>query len=311
MIGYIFSEIVTSFKGLNSKCMAAFEPIERFEDIDFELTNEKENELLEYVIMVANHFFPDYDIEYDTECKSPLPSLYTREFKAYYNQEDGLVYPVTVEEYIANESIQKRIEKYGIDTEKFWYLLLFVYNHCYYTYKVGYPLDKSSAREEFEKAMNYLKENFCYPSKKIRLKDYKARKHRDVSITIKKEGKEAITISHEDAISKLINWDAIIEGGNYVVATSKEPVDSGNRIFAYYFDKYINWFLGRDEYNHGRGDVKNKIYFIEDLLLLMKVVTEEEINPPTRYKYYDRFEWLRDLRSKTKGVTKTISSKFI
>ena len=91
--------------------MAAFEPIERFEDIDFELTNEKENELLEYVIMVANHFFPDYDIEYDTECKSPLPSLYTREFKAYYNQKDGLVYPVTVEEYIANESIQKRIEK--------------------------------------------------------------------------------------------------------------------------------------------------------------------------------------------------------
>ena len=41
MIGYIFPEIVTSFKGLNSKCMAAFEPIERFEDIDFDTLPEK------------------------------------------------------------------------------------------------------------------------------------------------------------------------------------------------------------------------------------------------------------------------------
>ena len=86
--------------------MAAFEPIERFEDIAFELTNEKENELLEYVIMVADHFFPDYDEEYDPECKERLPSLYTREFKAYYNQKDGLVYPVTVKEYITNKTIQ-------------------------------------------------------------------------------------------------------------------------------------------------------------------------------------------------------------
>lgn len=316
--------------------MAAFEPIEQFEDIDFELTNEREKELLEYVIMVAKQFFPDYDSDldivydtnYDPEGKNPLPSLCTREFKAYYNQKDGLVYPITVEEYTGNKTIQRYLKNAKIDAEKFWYLLLFIYNHCHNFCKIGHKIDRTSSNEELKKALDYLKENFCLASKKIKVKDFREREHRKVAITIKREGKDAITISHEIAIWKLINWDVVTTGVDFLDVTSETPVDCGNRTFAFHFDKLMNWFLCNVVPDENKGKEKRNdqqnIYFIEDLLIATGIIKESDMYPDKlleegnkergadiedrkmRYK----FEWLRDIRRKNKGKTGTTSPKF-
>ena len=340
MTGYVFPEIVTRFNRLNNKCMAAFEPIKQFKDIDFELTNKEENELLEYVIMVADEFFPCYDVEYDVECTSPLPSLYTREFKAYYNQKDGLVYPITVEEYTGDKTIQRYLKNAKIDMEKFWYLLLFVYNHCHNLCKIGHRIDRTSSNEELKKALDYLKENFCLASKKIKVKNLKNMEHRKVSITIKREGKDAITISHEIAIWQLVNWDAVTTGVDFLDVTSEVPVDCGKRAFAFHFDKLMNWFLYSlepdEEKNEEKRNDQQKIYFIEDLLIATGIIKESDMYPDKLLeeerqlneegndkkmrkerksdiegrKMRYRFDWLRDIRRKNKGKTGTISPKF-
>ena len=309
-----FPEIVTSFKGLNSKCMATFKPKRKFKYNDFEPNDEKDNKLLEYVILVANNFFYDYDDMYDPACQNKLPSPHVGTFKMLYNNGE-LERPVSSKQYMNNDNIQKYLEKTGLDSEKFWYLLLFVYNYCHSTCKKGYRVE-SRTKDEFEKAMKYLKENFCHPGKRIRREDLETMEHRDVSITIKKKGKEAITISQEKAIFKLINWDAIMPDDDFLKFDSSKLVDDGKRLFAFYFDKYINWLLEQKETLKDKGKVKRRIHFIEDLLVFTKVIEENDMalkferekifaNTPPR----DRMEWLRDIRRKGKeGDYPTVTS---
>ena len=88
---------------------------------------------------------------------------------------------------------------------------------------------------------------------------------------------------------------------------SSELVDDGKRLFAFYFDKYINWLLEQKETLKDKGKVKRRIHFIEDLLVFTKVIEEKDMalkferkkifaNTPPR----DRMEWLRDIRRKGK-----------
>ena len=223
-----------------------------------------------------------------------------------------------------NETIQRYLKNAKIDMEKFWYLLLFVYNHCHNLCKIGHRIDRTSSNEELKKALDYLKENFCLASKKIKVKNLKNMEHRKVSITIKREGKDAITISHEIAIWQLVNWDAVTTGVDFLDVTSEVPVDCGKRTFAFHFDKLMNWFLCNVVPDENKGKEKRNdqqnIYFIEDLLIATGIIKESDMYPDKLLeegnkergtdKMRYQFEWLRDIRRKNKGKTGTTSPKF-
>lgn len=253
----------------------------------------KEDKLLSYLMPVANHFFPDPD---------GWDSRFIWSFKHYYNG-GKFFHLFTPEQY--HERFHEELESYNIDVEKFWYLFICIYDYCYSTYKVGKKLEKTSAKEEFDNAMEYLKSNFlsfgdCFFS------------HRKLSVTIKREGKRAITISHIEAIRKLINWDAeYIEtdlDGRCVVPDTA-LVDKGENIFAFHFDKYMNWFLSE---NFKNIPFKTKIYFIEDLLVFSGVIKEEKLIPEKKTdNNYDKADWLKGIRHRYKeSGNDVISSTF-
>lgn len=273
---------MSSFKPVLPKAVN-MEVISKFEGLDWDSPH-KEDELLSYLMSVANHFFPDPD---------GWDSTLTWSFKYYYNK-GKFFHQFTPEQY--NERFHKELEGYNIDVEKFWYLLIFVYEFCYSTYKVGKKVEKTSARDEFNKAMEYLKTH-----KPSSLASFLS--PREISITIRKKGEKAITISHFAAIKALIDWDAEFvdidgEGDSRLVNFHGDSVDKGENIFAFHFDKFISWFL-----NERPEEIpfKNKVYLIEDLLVFTGIVKEEKLVPKKRTdKDYDRADWLKGIRESYK-----------
>lgn len=267
------------------------EVIDKFEGLNWDCSHE-EDKLLSYIMDVANHFFPDPD---------GWNSRVTWSFKHYYNK-GKLFHHFTPEQYY--NQFHNELEKYKIDVEKFWYLLIFVYEFCYSTYKVGKRVEKTSARDEFDKAMEYLKTHrLSYLESLL--------SPREISITIRKKGEKAVTISHFAAIRELINWDAEFvdingEGDSRLVDFHGDSVDKGENIFAFHFDKFINWFLNVHPENI---PFKSKVYLIEDLLVFTGIVKKEKLIPKNKSeKEYDKADWLKGIRDSYKDSRDDVAS---
>ena len=121
----------------------------------------EEENLLEYMAVVADKFCPDFIFEADGN-PIPVDSQAPFIFKRRYNQQK-LQSNFHYEEYartsITNdETIQDIIRALGIDTEKFWYLLLFVYD-----YVIGSTRNttavKGSPVEEIKRFIEYVESN--------------------------------------------------------------------------------------------------------------------------------------------------------
>ena len=87
----------------------------------------QEEELLEYVTVVADKFHPDMEIQEDGS-SALLPSQSPYQFMQRYNAGKLNVF-FNYDNYMRNDnidSIQAIIKALGIDPDKFWYLLLFI-----------------------------------------------------------------------------------------------------------------------------------------------------------------------------------------
>lgn len=113
-------------------------------------TMKSENErYLEYVIVVANEFDPSIgseivqlsdDPEDAIEEYSLLPSNAPYTFKKRYNS-DKLQVPFTLNEYLKDEKIQSMLSDFQLDIEKFWYLMLYIYDNSYSLCQKGVEID--------------------------------------------------------------------------------------------------------------------------------------------------------------------------
>lgn len=132
-------------------------PIERFQIDNY---SKDENNLLEYVINVANEFAPDIVIDENGtpyKIESQAPSI----FKRRYNNGKLNVY-FRYEAYIKpssnNESIIDIINALEIDPEKFWYLLLFISD-----YVSGSTLNtlqcNATPKQEIERLIDFIEQN--------------------------------------------------------------------------------------------------------------------------------------------------------
>lgn len=99
-------------------------PIDKFIDIDVIIDFcDNENRLTEYVWKMAMHLM-SY-IDEDTGC---ISSDCVKIFKKRYN-ERAIKMPLSYNEYLNNHDIQHTITDLGYEVEKFWFVLLFIYDY--------------------------------------------------------------------------------------------------------------------------------------------------------------------------------------
>ena len=154
---------------------------------------QKEAELLEYVLQTAQFYKPDFDFDEESGETYQLPSQAPDIFKVRYNR--GLLKcPFTYQSYISKRETIKLITQLGLDYEKFWYLLLFIYDYCYGQFPKGWECTPSP-KEELE--------IFCFSI----LDTYKdapqlphASFEQPVEITLKIGGKKIITMQDDAAM---------------------------------------------------------------------------------------------------------------
>ena len=166
-------------------------PIERLEETYFP----KGIELLEYMEEVAVLYVPDYDIDHETGEQYIYGTTALPLFIRRYNQ-NKLYGNFTYEDYIANEDIQNTLKGLGVDIDKFWFLLLFIFD-----YTCGTCLDGMKATgigiEQLTKFAKAIADNHK------EINQFGVSFKKPITISVKIEGKHQIVIDNANAIGYL------------------------------------------------------------------------------------------------------------
>ena len=170
-------------------------PIDQFHPDNYSAA---EDRLLEYMRAVADKFNPDFIFETDGNAV-PVDSQAPFIFMRRYNRRQ-LYGQFSDEEYMKRsttneETIQDIIHALGIDSEKFWYLLLFAYDYVVGCTRNAAAL-KLSPIEEMGEFIAYVEANeqTCDPLNGVR--------HRKpMALTLGKEGQHKLVITNPVTIS--------------------------------------------------------------------------------------------------------------
>ena len=194
----------------------------------------EDEKYLEYVIVVANEFNPCIESDFVQQSDNPedvienlsiVPSYAPHVFKKRYNL-GKLKPPFTINEYLKNEKIQSVLSKFQLDIEKFWYLMLYIYDNSYDLCKTGIEIEQDKS---IDLLIGLLDK---YPDKKI-------------TITIGR-GKESIEL--KDTVSNLsryIDWNTLLIDLDHKKLMSGKLYTKGlaNTIWAYDFTRKLLYFL--------------------------------------------------------------------
>ena len=101
------------------------------------------DEKCDYIDSLFNYLYPD-----------EIPSL-TSWFYVFPNRynKDEINFKKTYNDYLSNKDLQDRINAFGLDTELFWYFILFLYDISY-NKSIGFVKIKESPKAQFD---NFLK----------------------------------------------------------------------------------------------------------------------------------------------------------
>ena len=150
---------------------------------------------LEYMEAIAVKYVPDVDIDPATGeryvCGTTALPLFIRR----YNQNE-LYGNFTYEDYIANEDIQNTLKGLGVDIDKFWFLLLFIFD-----YTCGTCLDGMKATgigiEQLIKFAKAIADNHK------EINQFGVSFKKPITVSVKIEGKHQIVIDNANAIGYL------------------------------------------------------------------------------------------------------------
>ena len=128
------------------------------------------NPLYDYVSEIANRMYPTW--EFDDSCGEYFQTDSFRGWDFVHQLEDErLEFSITKERYLENAPIIRSLRAMGIDTEKFWMAILFVYDVVQERTENVQQVP-TSVFEEFRTFAKYLQEN---PDAKIRA--WRGREH--------------------------------------------------------------------------------------------------------------------------------------
>ena len=222
-------------------------PITKFEWKD---NIEQEKDLLEYISILEELYIPDFD--YDTDpatgeryvCGTTALPLFIRR----YNQNE-LYGNFTYEDYIANEDIQNTLKGLGVDIDKFWFLLLFIFD-----YTCGTCLDGMKATgigiEQLIKFAKAIADNHK------EINQFGVSFKKPITISVKVEGKHQIVIDNTNAIGYLattiinnlkeIEEHPWMQSQQVSITTNAEEKES---VQIWLFYKMFNDFFNLSPYN--------------------------------------------------------------
>ena len=158
---------------------------------------------LDYIQIVDSLYVPDledYQYKLNVERCEATPEMIEQAsqlpmgatecaviFKERYNQD--VFKRFQFDEYLENLKIQNLIKDLGLDVEKFWFLILFVFDYCNSMFYEGITMAMTPF-EQLERLIDNMNSD-------------------DFSALILKTGKNQISVNHPDVIKFLI--DAIVE----------------------------------------------------------------------------------------------------
>ena len=150
---------------------------------------------LEYMETIAIKYVPDVDIDPSTGERYICGTTALPIFIRRYNQNE-LYGNLTYEDYIANKDIQNTLKGLGVDIDKFWFLLLFVFD-----YTCGTCLDGMKATgigiEQLTKFAKAIADNHK------EINQFGVSFKKPITISVKVEGKHQIVVDNANAIGYL------------------------------------------------------------------------------------------------------------
>lgn len=203
---------------------------------------------LEYMEAIAVKYVPDVDIDPATGeryvCGTSALPLFIRR----YNQNE-LYGNCTYEDYIANEDIQNTLKGLGVDIDKFWFLLLFIFD-----YTCGTCLDGMKATgigiEQLTKFAKAIADNHK------EINQFGVIFKKPITVSVKIEGKHQIVIDNANAIGYLattiannlkeIEEHPWMQSQQVSISTHAEEKES---VQIWLFYKMFNDFFNLEPYN--------------------------------------------------------------
>ena len=150
---------------------------------------------LEYMEAIAIEYIPDVDIDSSTGERYICGTTALPIFIRRYNQNE-LYGNFTYEDYIAHEDIQNTLKGLGVDIDKFWFLLLFIFD-----YTCGTCLDGMKATgigiEQLTKFAKAIADNHK------EINQFGVIFKKPITVSVKIEGKHQIVIDNANAIGYL------------------------------------------------------------------------------------------------------------
>lgn len=213
-------------------------PIDKF---NLDKYVKEEDDLLEYVEQMALKYCPDIN-----EDGIIIGTQATFMFMNRYNQ--GKVRNMTIfDSYWSNEDIQEYLALLNIDPEKFWYLLLFLYDYTWGKCMDNLAFDESGKQqiEQFSKAVfdNYDD-------------DYRAIDTMKLTLSI---GKKRIVIDKEAAIIQIAGWcNGGYEEVEELYQTNMINKQTSISALAYYYcNMFIDFFTEKKVQRKDGANISN------------------------------------------------------
>lgn len=246
----------------------------------------EENELLDYVIQLMGEYCPYIDYDCDTGesyfCASFSPdSLFM--FKNRYNENQFKI-DFTYENYISDLDIQNTLKIHNVDSEKFWYLLLFIYDYCYGECISGYRCKKSS-REELEGLIRAIDDNIKG------YKQFNMKSDKELKLTLHIDNKQAFAIKNPDTLFfiSLFCSSCLIESEKLVFNSFYKRIDhrsfeesssiESNSYFIYFFaSMFIKFFELNPQFTAQKRKDSGKLLLISRLIYFVELSRNENFN---------------------------------
>ena len=258
------------------------QPIEKF---SFQY-NVEEYKLLEYVYPVAQEYAPDFDYNENTSESFMAVSQVPDIFKGRYNARK-LRHKFTVEEYMQDKELQGYLKALELDSEKFWYLLLFCYDYSWGICMKGIEINKFPV-EYIRDLVDAIYSNYAGSGM------LGAIFNEPISITLK-VGRKNIVIDNNNAIACIAKFcdDGLenndltnLPNGHFVDITRKSS-DSVS-VLAYYFSKMIiSAFNHQEQVKEKRKKGANlsdkEKMVIAHLLYLTDIISNESVRESDEY----------------------------
>jgi len=250
------------------------QPIDKF---NLENYVKEEDELLEYIVSIADEYAPSVD--YENRCQSHSNAPYV--FQNRYNS--GEIWKnikFSFEDYVNIKDnnikdIQDTITALNIDPIKFWYLLLFICDFCNGHCVEGTP-QPNFARNELEKFVTAFRANINVDNGKFSKPCEIVMKMKGKTVTVSNpKSIEFIINACENAVNQIKNDNSYME---YMPLSDTKKISTKSAPVAIFANMMFSFFKSNPQFKGKRtkGKTIDKKLFISSLIYMTKTSDNEE-----------------------------------